>query len=1018
MIIRKVSNLVLPCLCVFVSTAVALEPPAQDYVLEFHSARGTTTIAPNDAALLLDNEFTLEAWVRIGEYSCCGVIVGRSRDPQPDSPPWQYALIAYDDQTLSFLQSPGLSGPGTSVDSPPQALDSWIHVAGTLSDGTLTLYVDGVSQGSIASLGDPLTVTDIPISVGNGGLAPDQLCCAFNGAIAEVRVWSRALSAAEILAGAGSKLTGSEQDLVAYWPLDDGQGQMASDLAGDRSLILGTSVADEDEDPRWMLGEILESGPYFSLSSQALSQLGLQDPYAFTELLQMDLDADTDQDLIVAQQGPQEEPATLVPVEVLENDGSGTFFQNTALRLDETLMVTPFRTRAADFDGDGRLDLLIPASGLDIDPYSGEQNRLFLQSQAGKLVDVTVANYPPDPNGFSHGVAVGDYDGDGDLDIFETDVTFGGRILVNDGSGSFQLDVTGLPADVADPFFGAIAVDAGDIDRDGDLDIVVFMGTGSQTVLLNNGKGLFTHAPADTLPPPNLAPDERGLVVRIEDFDLDGWPDLMVSFTNYLESNFLRLLINDRKGHFRELVTAFPADYDPATNVWNFEIADINGDGWLDMAIRGDTKFKIFINKGLAIFEDWSVIGPYVSHLRGYRAVLADFDNDRDIDLTTIDNRELNTYQNIKPFDNFSIPAPPFTDFLTAEQNLITLRRDLNGIESEIISVGAVSETVNFDHAPHKSRWFGRRLEAMPTDTGTPDLALISVNEKNEILLSALDGSTGTTIRKTKLLSPLLVPKSMLYLPEITGQPTIALLAQRVYPNKIVVKLTNPYTGLGMGKFEVLNKNWFGQGMAVLPGLEGSQNPRLAVLANSKGGNVRVSIVDAESGVRERNIDVLNQRWWPVDIQAVDDQNGNDSPEIIVLAQRDDGKIIARMTDTATSELISKVFPFNDKWRPLNFVVLPDVAPNGSPEIAVLGVQETSGVIKVQTIELDSGTVLKSQKYLSPKWHPYKMAIVPSSDDNQIPDIAVLGARIGNGKIRAQIRDGLSGNLIRNVSIH
>jgi hypothetical protein len=259
-----------------------------------------------------------------------------------------------------------------------------------------------------------------------------------------------------------------------------------------------------------------------------------------------------------------------------------------------------------DIDGDGDLDALI--SNAD------KNSILLINSGTGKF---TPSNQVFKP---STGASFGDLNGDKSIDIFITEES-NNEVMLNNGKGEFGTNGQNLVS----PESTSVAL--GDLDGDGDLDAFVTNWNGNpDQVFLNDGSGNFTNSG-------QALGNWFGVAVSLGDVDQDGDLDALVANNGEKSDNATVLWLNDGKGAFTDSGQRLGF-----TNAYAAVLGDLDGDGDLDAFIANSSHNganpadKVWMNDGKGIFTD---SGQNLGTLYSLTAQLADIDNDGDLDAIT-----------------------------------------------------------------------------------------------------------------------------------------------------------------------------------------------------------------------------------------------------------------------------------------------------------------------------------------------------------------------------------------------
>ncbi|MCI5064789.1 VCBS repeat-containing protein [bacterium] len=328
-----------------------------------------------------------------------------------------------------------------------------------------------------------------------------------------------------------------------------------------------------------------------------------------------DVDGDGDLDVFLPTTG------TGGILSILRNDGANGWGNLSSLIPLSYATTVRVDLHVEDFNGDGLLDLF--SGGVGVIP------RYFPQVAPGVFQDQTQQLFVWHGSFQADAVLAFDFDRNGTVDVLTDSQQEGSRFFAN--GGALFVDITGL-AGVPRSTTSMVPFDAcpADFDGDGELEYLVVYSFGPNMIYETDGSGTFING----RPLPVGTGASRSAECATGDLDGDGDLDIVIA-NGILEAVDLDdLYINDGQGNFTQRSTALPLHHSSSRRV---EIADMNGDGRPDIVLAGQNRMasgldsnRIYINNGGLQFSSQS----YLPRDGGaFDMTLGDVDNDGDLDI-------------------------------------------------------------------------------------------------------------------------------------------------------------------------------------------------------------------------------------------------------------------------------------------------------------------------------------------------------------------------------------------------
>jgi len=351
----------------------------------------------------------------------------------------------------------------------------------------------------------------------------------------------------------------------------------------------------------------------------------------------------------------------------------------------------------ADIDGDGDLD--VAAAGYSVfngNKISWWENKTIHRNAAWQhpAIDITA-----DLNN-ANSVILGDLDKDGDLDIVVgfDDLTGEGEVKAYQNNG----DGTYTQQDICSDLSNVYAVAIADLDKDGDLDIIAGFDSsvtgGEVKTFQNDGTpfdGIWTSQ--------DISPDINTVrCIAVGDLDKDGLLDVVAGFEE-LAVNNIKAFKNDGTPFIDVWI---PQDVNSSNVVFSrtISLGDLDKDGDLDMIIAGndpdggspDTRIDAYANDGTPFNSVWTSQSIFVStETNSSKVILGDLDKDGDLDIVAGFGNGI-TGSELKALEN---DGTPFVGSWTSSDIGSTLNSVMSLAIGDMDNDGDFDVVAGFDNA-------------------------------------------------------------------------------------------------------------------------------------------------------------------------------------------------------------------------------------------------------------------------------------------------------------------------------
>ncbi|MFN3402753.1 MAG: FG-GAP-like repeat-containing protein [Cytophagaceae bacterium] len=606
------------------------------------------------------NTITVEAWVKPSLLTSYRVIAGNYNTDINNSQ-MQFLVRQQNDQ-YTFWVDDGTGWKNVSSGPGVAKLNKWQHIACTWNGSELKIYVNGELRGTTTGVtGSSFATTSNNVKIGYNSINEN-----FIGSIDDVRIWTVARSLTDIKAAMNCPIDPGSTGLLAYYNFDEGVSE------GNNSEITTVNDLTENNHNGTLMDFALTGSTSNFVADATRNKLSLLSSIGSTSDVDRlkngvaaDFNGDGLNDLLVSDDNSS--------IRLYFNEGQGNFSTFT--------QISPSfggRYSTGDIDGDGDIDFSVA--------YNQANVKVYINDGDGAFTPITLTMNGSGTSGITKLV---DLNKDGLLDLIIGNNSFGStdnnEVWLNTGTVG-DAEFTFAAALTNNTFGPRTTITTGDVDGDGDIDILTGGYSYYPSIFLNNNNGTFTQ---------RTLPTVYSSQMELADWDLDGDLDVMI-YDSYNNVG-LKIIKNDGAGNFT--IDPNPIAQSSSTNT--VKLIDLNGDGLLDAVFDNwGGKGKIYLNTGCALELQTSC--EYNLGYSDHGNVVADFNADGALDIFNLGRNNLSTL-----YINYLSPAttPALPDITSAPDVA-----GCQGTNSILSATAAGSETI---------KWYDTPINGSVLATGT-----------------------------------------------------------------------------------------------------------------------------------------------------------------------------------------------------------------------------------------------------------------------------------------------------------